>query len=87
MNYFDIFRIDYEDLKIIAGQPGRIITTVTKEGPGYPDRHSNVLFSHEQTFASAQEAREDLDQIIEAITKASENTRNSEAISRGNTPE
>jgi hypothetical protein len=97
MNYFDIFRIDYEDLKIIAEQPERIITSVNKEASGYrgeiillgehPDRRSNVLFFHEQTFESAQKAREDLDQIIEAITKASESTRNSEAIKKGNTPE
>jgi hypothetical protein len=90
MNYFDIFRIDYDDLKMIAEHPEAIITSVNKSGSGYvgeiillgeyPDRSSNVLFTHDIEFNSSQEALNDLNQIVEAITKAFANTKISEAI-------
>jgi hypothetical protein len=97
MNYFDIFRIDYDDLKIIAERPEAIITSVNKSGTGYigeiillgeyPGRESNVLFSHETEFESSQEAMIDLDQIIKAIIKASANAKSSEAIRKDNASE
>ncbi|MCF2444129.1 hypothetical protein L0657_09185 [Dyadobacter sp. CY345] len=89
MNYFDIFRIDYDDLAIIASKPEAIITSVEKINEGYigkiillgeyTERESNVLFVHENEFPSVEEAYSDLDQIIETIKIAFENTKRSEA--------
>lgn len=97
MNYFDIFRINYDDLKIIAEHPESIITRVIKSDSGYigeilllgeyPDRESNILFFHEDTFETEKEASNDLNQIIDTVTKASESTRNSEALNKTNLSE
>ena len=97
MNYFDIFRIDYEDLKMIAEHPEAYVTSVNNSGSGYlgeiilsgehPDRTSNILFTHETEFNTSQEAMKDLSQIVEAITKAFANTKISEAIRKGHASE
>ncbi|MEO6686930.1 MAG: hypothetical protein ABIN24_13245 [Dyadobacter sp.] len=97
MNYFDIFRIKYDDLKIISDHPESVITRVGKTDSGYigeiillgeyPDRESNVLFFHEDAFKTEKEASNDLNQIIETVTKASESTRNSEALKKSNLSE
>jgi NH3-dependent NAD+ synthetase len=97
MNYFDIFRIDYDDLKMIAEHPEALKTSVHESSSGYigeitllgeyPDRNSNVLFAHETEFNTSQEALNDLSQIIEAITKAFANTKISEAIQKGHSSE
>lgn len=97
MNYFDIFRITYEDLKIIAERPESIITRILKDDSGYigeivllgdyPDRESNILFFHEDAFETEKEAVSDLNQIIVTVTKASESTRNSEALRKINLSE
>lgn len=93
MNYFDIFRINYDDLKIIAENPEAIISSVEKTDEGYigeiillgehPQRESTILFFHENGFPSAEEAYADLDLIIETVTTAFRNTKKSEAISKG----
>jgi hypothetical protein len=93
MNYFDIFRINYDDLKIIAEHPESIISSVEKTDDGYvgaivllgehPQRETTVLFFHENGFASIEEAYSDLDLIIETVTTAFRNTRKSEAASHG----
>jgi len=90
MNYFDIFRIAYDDLTIIAESPESIITSVEKTDTGYigeivllgeySQRQSNVLFFHETEFHTAEEAYADLEQIIETVQTAFRNTRRSEAI-------
>ncbi|GLU52487.1 hypothetical protein [Dyadobacter frigoris] len=97
MSYFDIFRIDYEDLKMIADHPESIITRIIESDSGYigeiallgeyPGRASNILFFHEDEFKTEKEASNDLKQIIETVTKASESTRNSEALRKSNLSE
>ncbi len=94
MSYFDIFRIAYDDLKIIADHPESIITRVNKTDSGYigeivllgerSDRESSIIFSHEDGFETEKDAFNDLNQIIETVTKASESTRNSEALKKTN---
>ncbi|WP_159467694.1 hypothetical protein [Dyadobacter sp. 3J3] len=94
MNYFDIFRITYDDLRIIADRPESFITRISKSDLGYigeivllgehPDRENNILFFHEGTFPTEKEASDNLNQIIETIAKASESTRNSENLKRTN---
>lgn len=89
MNYFDIFRIAYDDLAIMAENPEAIVTSVKKRDQGYvgeialthddPGREGRVLFSHETEFSSVEEAYADLDQIIEVISVAFRNTKTSEA--------
>ena len=97
MNYFDIFRIAYDDLTIIASNPEAFITSVEKDDVGYigkiilsgeyPERESNVSFVHENEFDSVEEAYSDLDQIIETIKIAFENTKQSEAKSKNHLSE
>jgi len=97
MNYFDIFRIAYDDLTLIALNPHAIVTSVKKTDAGYvgeilvlgeyPDRDSDVLFFHENGFSSEQEAYSDLDKIIETINVAFRNTKQSEAIVKNYLPE
>lgn len=94
MNYFDIFRIAYDDLKIIADHPESIITRVIKTDLGYvgeivllgehTDRESDIIFFHEDGFETEKEAFNDLNQIIETVAKASESTRSSEAMKKIN---
>ena len=94
MNYFDIFRIAYEDLQIIAENPKSIVTSVEKTNTGFmgeiillgehPGRESNTLFFHENQFQTAEEAYSDLDQIIQTISIAFKNTKQSESIRKDN---
>jgi len=94
MNYFDIFRIQYDDLKIIAQNPEAIVTSAKKTETGFigeiillgdhPERNSNTLFFHENTFSTAEETYSDLEQIIDTITIAFQNTKRSEGIRRDN---
>ncbi|MCF0055814.1 hypothetical protein [Dyadobacter sp. CY356] len=97
MNYFDIFRITYEDLIIIAYHPESIVNRTVKTDSGYvgeivllgdyPGRESNILFYHEETFDTETEALNDLNKIIETVSKAYESTRNSEALRKSHMPE
>ncbi|MBE9463157.1 hypothetical protein ACFP1I_27740 [Dyadobacter subterraneus] len=97
MSYFDIFRIEFNDLKIIADHPESIITRIIKTDSGYigeivllgeyPDRESNILFFHDESFETEREAANDLYQIIETVTRASESTRISEALRKRNLSE
>ena len=90
MNYFDIFRIAYDDIQIIAERPESIITSAAKTDTGfigeivllgeYPDRESNTLFFHETGFETAEEAYLDLDQIMQTISIAFKNTKQSESL-------
>lgn len=88
MNYFDIFRIDFEDLKIIAEQPSQVTTSVTMDGQQYfgeivlahQSSDSLVLFRHEEGFSSEADALSDLNQIIDTISKAYANTKASERL-------
>jgi hypothetical protein len=94
MNYFDIFRIAYDDLIIIADHPESIINRTVKTDSGYigeivllgehAERESNILFFHEETFSTASAALSDLNQIIDTISKAQERTRISEALQKKN---
>jgi len=94
MNYFDIFRIPYEDLTLIAMNPELVVTSVSETEDGYkgeirltgeyPDREDPVLYFHKNGFENVQDAYDDLDQMMDTIKVAFQNTKKSEAIRRDN---